>query len=152
MTTIYEVAARAGVSPATVSRVLNGNPGVKDALAQRVKAAVDELKYRPNQVARSMRTQRTGIIATVVPDIENPFFTLVVRGADVTEAELLAHAREKLAHFLDAVGLAARTANAPPEERDRVRAEHSLDARERVQTSPLERSYVTPRAAPRGRR
>lgn len=82
MTTIYEVAAHAGVSPATVSRVLNGNRAVNVAMAERVRASIDELGYRPSQVARSLRTQRSRTIAVIVPDIENPFFTSVVRGTE----------------------------------------------------------------------
>lgn len=80
--TIYEVAAHAGVSAATVSRVLNGNKAVNEQLAVRVRAAIEALGYRPSSVARSLRTQRTGIIAVIVPDIENPFFTSVVRGIE----------------------------------------------------------------------
>ena len=82
MTTIYEVAAHAGVSPATVSRVLNGNRAVNGAMAERVRTSIDELGYRPSQVARSLRTQRSRTIAVIVPDIENPFFTSVVRGTE----------------------------------------------------------------------
>lgn len=82
VTTISEVAAHAEVSTATVSRVLNGNKAVNKALASRVQVAIDALGYRPSHVARSLRTQRTGIIAVIVPDVENPFFTAVVRGIE----------------------------------------------------------------------
>ncbi len=82
VTTIYEVAAHAGVSAATVSRVLNGNRAVNEAMAAKVRQAIEALGYRPSSVARSLRTQRTGIIAVVVPDVENPFFTAVVRGIE----------------------------------------------------------------------
>jgi LacI family transcriptional regulator len=80
--TIQEVAEHAGVSVATVSRVLNANASVNADMVGRVRASIDELGYRPSHVARSMRTQRTSIVAVVVPDVENPFFTSVVRGIE----------------------------------------------------------------------
>jgi LacI family transcriptional regulator len=79
--TIYEVAALAGVSPATVSRVLNGGR-VSEAYAQRVREAVDTLQFRPNRTARNLRRQRSEIIALIIPDIENPFFTALARGVE----------------------------------------------------------------------
>ena len=79
--TIYEVAALAGVSPATVSRVLNGG-SVSEAYAQRVREAVETLQFRPNRTARSLRRQRSEIIALIIPDIENPFFTALARGVE----------------------------------------------------------------------
>ena len=80
--TIYEVARRADVSSATVSRVINGNTAVDPTLAARVRAAITDLDYRPSSVARSLRVQRTATIAVIVPDIENPFFTAVLRGVE----------------------------------------------------------------------
>jgi LacI family transcriptional regulator len=65
--TIYEVAARAGVSHQTVSRYLRNNGGLKPATVIKVQAAIDELSYRPNLIARSMRTRRTGRIAILLP-------------------------------------------------------------------------------------
>ena len=65
--TIYEVAGRAGVSHQTVSRYLQNNGGLKPATVARVQAAIDELNYRPNRIARSMRTRRTGRIAILLP-------------------------------------------------------------------------------------
>jgi LacI family transcriptional regulator len=82
LATIHDVAAHAQVSVATVSRVLNGHASVNDEMAARVKASIAELDYRPSHLARSMRTQRTSIVAVVVPDVENPFFTSVVRGIE----------------------------------------------------------------------
>lgn len=81
-TTIYDVAEHAEVSPATVSRVLNGRNVADAEMAARVRRSVAMLGYRPSQVARSMRTRRTYTVAVVVPDIENPFFTAVVRGIE----------------------------------------------------------------------
>jgi LacI family transcriptional regulator len=65
--TIYEVAERAGVSHQTVSRYLRHNGGLKPATSARVEAAIAELSYRPNRIARSMRTRRTGRLAIVLP-------------------------------------------------------------------------------------
>ncbi len=70
-----EVARRAGVSAAVVSYVMNNGPRpVADATRQRVLAAVEELGYRPNGVARALRARRTWSIGLVVPDNSNPFF------------------------------------------------------------------------------
>lgn len=77
--TIRDVARRAGVSAATVSRVLNASRQVDGALAARVQGAVEELGYRPSRVARNLRVQTSSLWAIVVPDIGNPFFTRLVR-------------------------------------------------------------------------
>ncbi len=66
----------------TVSRVINGQPRVSDETRRRVEAAVAELGYVPNGLARGLIRRRTKMIGVVVPDIANPFFTLVVRGAE----------------------------------------------------------------------
>ena len=76
------MARRASVSPATVSRVLNGDARVGDAYRQRVLQAVEELDYRPNVLARNLRRQRTATIGVVVPDIENPHFVEMVRAVE----------------------------------------------------------------------
>jgi len=65
--TIHQVADRAGVSHQTVSRYLRNNGGLKPATVAKVQAAIDELNYRPNRIARSMRTRRTGRIAILLP-------------------------------------------------------------------------------------
>ena len=80
--TIHEVARRAKVSSATVSRVLSGAKFVSGELVDRVWRAVNELDYRPNQVARNLRARATRTIGVVIPDIQNPFFTSVVRGIE----------------------------------------------------------------------
>lgn len=79
---ITDVAQAAGVSPATVSRVLNGSSGVSKALAARVHKAAADLGYVPFSSARALRRQHTQVWAAIVSDIENPFFTAVVRGIE----------------------------------------------------------------------
>jgi LacI family transcriptional regulator len=79
MATIYDVAALAGVSPATVSRVLNGR-SVSPDKERLVLEAAEQLRYTPNRVARTLRRQLSEVVALVIPDIENPFFTSLARG------------------------------------------------------------------------
>lgn len=79
MANIKTVAERAGVSPATVSRVLSGSARVQAAYRERVLQAAAELDFRPNQAARNLRRQTTETIGVVVSDIENPHFTRMVR-------------------------------------------------------------------------
>jgi LacI family transcriptional regulator len=80
--TIRDVARLAGVSSMTVSRVINGSERVSPATRQRVEEAIDELGYVPSRLARGLIRQKTGTLALIVPDVANPFFTLVVRGAE----------------------------------------------------------------------
>ncbi|MCX9191934.1 LacI family transcriptional regulator [Carbonactinospora thermoautotrophica] len=82
MATIHDVAARAGVSTATVSRALNGKASVDPTLVERVLAAVRELDYQPNALARSLRRQETAVWALVVSDVENPFCSALTRGVE----------------------------------------------------------------------
>ena len=81
---IYDVAKKARVSSATVSRVMNGSPHVRETTKSRVVKAIAELDYTPNAVARKLSTGDTGSIGFLVPDIENPFFTHLLRG--ITDA------------------------------------------------------------------
>ena len=82
MATIKEVAERAGVSTATVSRALTGSTAVKPELRNRILLAVAELGYRPNRLASNLRRQTTETVGIVVSDIENPHFTQVVRAVE----------------------------------------------------------------------
>jgi LacI family fructose operon transcriptional repressor len=82
VTSIKKVAELAGVSTATVSRVLANKPYVRPELRQRVLQVVEELNYSPNRVARSLRSQKTSIIGLIVSDIQNPFFTAVTRAVE----------------------------------------------------------------------
>lgn len=82
MATMKEVAKLAGVSVATVSRVLNDKPNVSPELRSRVLQAVEKLNYQRNRVARSLRAKTSLIIGLIISDIQNPFFTSVVRGVE----------------------------------------------------------------------
>ena len=88
MSKIQDVAKHAGVSIATVSRVLNGSAPVKDEVRKRVQAAIEALSYRPNPAARSLRSNKSRIIGLLVSDIQNPFFMGLIRGV---EDEALKH-------------------------------------------------------------
>lgn len=81
LATIYEVAKLAGVSPATVSRVFSGRV-VSPEKARLVREAAEQLSYTPNRTARSLRKRSSEVIALVIPDIENPFFTALARGVE----------------------------------------------------------------------
>ncbi|MFC0680059.1 LacI family DNA-binding transcriptional regulator [Lysobacter korlensis] len=81
MATIYEVATLAGVSPATVSRVMNGLR-VSPEKAELVRSAAAKLKFTPNRTARTLRRQNSEVIALLLPDIENPYFTSMARGVE----------------------------------------------------------------------
>jgi LacI family transcriptional regulator len=80
--TISDVAARAGVSTATVSRALNGKATVDRDLVSRVRQAAEELGYQPNGPARNLRRQEAAVVALIISDVENPFFTAIARGVE----------------------------------------------------------------------
>jgi LacI family transcriptional regulator len=82
MADIKDVAAHAGVSVATVSRVLNGNPKVAPDAEARVRAAIEALHYRRNAVARSLRTDATKTLGLIIGDILNPFFAELARAVE----------------------------------------------------------------------
>lgn len=82
MVSIKDVAEVAGVSTATVSRVLAEKPHVRKEVRDRVLAVVEKLNYRPNRIARSLRAQKSNIIGLIVSDIQNPFFTLISRAVE----------------------------------------------------------------------
>ncbi|WHM35544.1 LacI family DNA-binding transcriptional regulator [Streptomyces sp. BPTC-684] len=91
--TLEAVAARAGVSRATASRVVNGGAGVRPPLVDKVRRAVEELGYVPNHAARTLVTRRTGAVAVIIPEPEirifsDPFFSQQIRGIS---RELTAH-------------------------------------------------------------
>ena len=87
MTTIRDVSARAGVSVATVSRVMHTPHVVSEETRQQVEKAIQETGYQPNLIARSFRTKRTFLILVLVPDIANPFFSRIIKGIEKTASE-----------------------------------------------------------------
>ncbi|MCL4515946.1 MAG: LacI family transcriptional regulator [Firmicutes bacterium] len=87
--TIKEVAERAGVNPSTVSRVINEDPklSIREETRNRILQAIEELQYRPNAVARSLRLKTTGTVGMIIPDITNPFFPEIIKGAESAASE-----------------------------------------------------------------
>lgn len=77
-----DVAELAGVSASTVSHVLNGTRKVSEDTRERVRLAIEELGYEPNLLAKSLKVSRTFTIGLLISDIQNPFFTSVIRGAE----------------------------------------------------------------------
>ena len=82
MSTMKDVAKRAGVSLGTVSNVLNNRSTVLPENRERVLKAVDELNFKANEVARSLKTKSSRDIALIIPDISNPFYPELARGAE----------------------------------------------------------------------
>src|SRR5487761_1034624 len=82
MPTIIEVAKHARVSTATVSNVIRGTKRVSPALQERVQLAIRDLDYYPNELARSLKVKQTRMLVMVLPDITNPFFPEIIRGAE----------------------------------------------------------------------
>ena len=80
--TIRDVAEKVGVSPMTVSRVINGSSRVSDSTRERVQSGIEELGFIPNQIATGLSRRRTNTFGVIVPDIANPFWTHVVRGIE----------------------------------------------------------------------
>ncbi|MBB5018054.1 LacI family transcriptional regulator [Chitinivorax tropicus] len=80
--TVHEVAHAAGVSPATVSRILNGSARVSDAKRRAVEQAIAQLNYRPNLLAQSLKSGRAMTIGILTPDVVSPFFTESLRGIE----------------------------------------------------------------------
>ena len=87
MTTLQDVAKLAGVSPMTVSRVINDSGYVNKKTRERVQRAIAELDYVPNALARSLRFKQTKTLALVISDITNPFFTTLARGVEDIASE-----------------------------------------------------------------
>lgn len=80
--TIYDVAREAGVSMATVSRVVNGNPNVKASTRKKVSEVIDRLNYRPNAVARGLASKKTTTVGVIIPSVTNLFFSSLALGID----------------------------------------------------------------------
>ena len=80
--TVIDVARHAGVSKSTVSNVVRGNAVVAPATKAKVEASLRALGYRPNSVARALRERATKVLALVVPDAVNPFYTQLAHGME----------------------------------------------------------------------
>ncbi|WP_447034818.1 LacI family DNA-binding transcriptional regulator [Streptomyces sp. DSM 118878] len=101
--TLEDVARRAGVSKSTVSRVVNGEPRVRAAVAERIRAAVEELGYVPNQAARRLVTRRNNAVAVVVTEPQgrlfvDPYFDCHLRGI---RQELVQHGSQPILLFIE---------------------------------------------------
>ncbi|KRF51172.1 LacI family transcriptional regulator [Bacillus sp. Soil768D1] len=81
MTTIYDIAKKANVSPMTVSRVINNKGNISEKTREKVEAVIKELNYIPNSAAQSLNIKKTKLLSLIITDITNPFFTKVARGA-----------------------------------------------------------------------
>jgi len=82
MPSIRDVAKRANVGPATVSRVLNNTGYVSEETREKIEKAIDELNYMPNELARNLFKKKAGIIAIIVPNVAHPFFSEFVKCAE----------------------------------------------------------------------
>ncbi len=82
MSTMKEVAKKAGVSIATVSAVINENKYVSEELKEKVNSAIQELNYRPNRIAQSLKGKETKLIGITVTEITNPFYPLLIKGVE----------------------------------------------------------------------
>lgn len=82
MVTIYDIAAKAGVSAMTVSRVINNSGKISEKTRTKVRRVMDELGYVPNQMARSLVLQQSRLLFLLITDITNPFYTTLARGAE----------------------------------------------------------------------
>jgi LacI family transcriptional regulator len=98
MATIYEVSKRAGVSLATVSRVMNNSARVSDATRQKVLAAIAELDFRPNSIAQSLASNRSNSVGIMMPELHGPFFGTLVTGIERVLREGGKHAIVTVGH------------------------------------------------------
>jgi len=87
MSTIQDVAKKAGVSVATVSRVINNSPSVTEATYKKVMQAIEELDYKPNLLGRNLRRTETRMILVLLPTISNPFYSKIVKGIEKVARE-----------------------------------------------------------------
>ena len=104
--TIRDVAREAGVSVATVSRVLNGTAPVADDTRRRILDAARQLRYQPHAAARSLSLRRTNALGVVLPDLHGEFFSELLRGVDTTAQRAGLHLLVSSSHH-DRAGIAA---------------------------------------------
>ena len=88
MTTLVEIAKRAGVSKSTASNVVRGHCVVAEATRRRVEQAIAELHYHPNAIARSLKSRTSSVLGIVVPDLANPFYAGLVVSVERAAKEL----------------------------------------------------------------
>lgn len=88
MITIYDIAKKAGVSPMTVSRVINKSGNVSDVTRKKVEKIIKEMNYIPNSTARSLVSKKSKVLSLLITDITNPFFTKIARGAEDKAMEM----------------------------------------------------------------
>lgn len=140
MTTIRDVASKAEVSIATVSRVVNSNRPVHPDIRERVLKAVEELDYRPNYLARGLRQRTTCMIGMIIPDNSNPFYAEVARAiedagfaagysvilcnSDLSYEKQQAYLDVLLSHKVDGV-IFIDIENVIPKGLERIQAEHT---------------------------
>jgi LacI family transcriptional regulator, galactose operon repressor len=145
---MHDVAAHAGVSPMTVSRVINDQARVSDDTRRRVQASIETLGYVPNRLARALSRRRTSTFGVIVPDLANPFFTLVVRGIEevarradhhVILCNSYADPERERAYLEDMVSFQVEGVLIAPVS-DRSRPHMRLLARERVPFVMIDRS------------
>lgn len=98
LSTLHDVCKRSGLSTATVSRVLNGSPLVREQTRARVLEAVEALGYRPSHAARTLARRRTDTIGVIFPEIASGFFSEVLRGIDAAAAEHNFHLMTAFSH------------------------------------------------------
>lgn len=85
--TISDVARKAGVSVSTVSKYLNNIPYVSEKTKKKIQAAIDELNFQPNTIARSLAKQETGYLGLLVPEVNNPFYTDLMQAIETVAAQ-----------------------------------------------------------------
>lgn len=138
--TIADIAAKAGVAPMTVSRVINGSNVVSPGLRGRVEAAIRELDYSPNRLARGLKRQRTNVIGILLPDVSNPYsgeltagiqsvlldrgFSFFVATTDRSAGREVAALKAFFDHRMDGIVLATRPSQKGDEEIARFLARH----------------------------
>ena len=88
MASIRDVARKAGVGVGTVSRVLNGTGYVSADTRKKIESAIEELQYKPNELARNLFRNKTGIVGILVPDVDHPFFSSYVRQTEAALYEM----------------------------------------------------------------
>jgi LacI family transcriptional regulator len=140
MVTIRDVASKAEVSIATVSRVVNGNRPVHPDIRERVLKAIEELDYRPNYLARGLRQRNTSMIGLIIPDNSNPFYAELARAiedagfaagysvilcnSDLSEEKQQAYVDVLLSHKVDGVILIHHMITTPLKILERILAEN----------------------------